>query len=126
MMQHGPGLAASPPVRNNLEVEGRNTLLTFFRNGPTIPLRNSGACPAFRAEAFRQPLSSRTTDAAENLQLGEIEFSRIEAEDRTIQKVPREACRSPQASGKCPQHRGVRDDPLHISRNQVEPGVDAK
>jgi hypothetical protein len=30
MMQHGPGLAASPPVRNNLEVERRGILFLRF------------------------------------------------------------------------------------------------
>ena len=30
MMQHGPGLAASPPVRNNLEVGRRGILFLRF------------------------------------------------------------------------------------------------
>jgi hypothetical protein len=30
MMQHGPGLAASPPVRNNLEVGGIGILSLRF------------------------------------------------------------------------------------------------
>src|ERR1700737_3528422 len=33
MMQHGPGLAASPPVRNNLEVGRRGIFLRFSSVG---------------------------------------------------------------------------------------------
>src|ERR1700737_4236780 len=33
MMQHGPGLAASPPVRNNLEVGRRGIFLRFSAVG---------------------------------------------------------------------------------------------
>jgi hypothetical protein len=56
MMQHGPSLAASPPMRNNLEVGRRESFfLCFSAVGGQSFLRSSGAVPPFRARMFCGP-----------------------------------------------------------------------
>jgi hypothetical protein len=64
MMQPGPGLAASPPVRNNLEVGRRGILLlTFSAVGGQSLYEAAVRVPLFRAEAF---WGSHPLDAAAN------------------------------------------------------------
>jgi hypothetical protein len=45
MMQHGPGLAASPPMRNNLEVGRRRILFLPFLGWTDNPIHNDVLTP---------------------------------------------------------------------------------
>jgi len=66
MMQHAQGLAARPPVRNNLEVERRIILLTSFRSADNpfynvaTPLLRFRAAPAMNRAASFVTVSIRT------------------------------------------------------------------